>query len=210
MANMIIDKIMDDLDIGYFVRHIKSRLKINYDVLNFIKLLVAGRLLKPASKIATTRQNDDYLVPLLKRINKALTDNNMNDTSLMFYDITNFYFEIENPNSNLFNNDGPLLEKGLRKKGVSKEERSNPIVQVGLFMNSDSLPVSLEIFPGNTIDAQTFIPACKSTIDNMNLKRFILVADRGLYTNTNMFHINKVGNNGYIVSKSIKRSRMDY
>lgn len=73
-------------------------------------------------------------------------------------------------------------------------------------MNSDSLPVSLEIFPANTINAQTFIPACKSTIDNMNLKRFILVADRGLYTNTNMFHINKVGNNGYIVSKSIKRS----
>lgn len=70
MANMIIDKIMDDLDIGYFVRHIKSRLKINYDVLNFIKLLVAGRLLKPASKIATTRQNDDYLVPLLKKLIK--------------------------------------------------------------------------------------------------------------------------------------------
>ena len=89
--------------------------------------------------------------------------------------------------------------------GVSKENRKQPIVQMGLFLDDNGIPISIEMFPGNTLDHLTLRTAMKNTIDTLELERFILVADRGMYSGTNMCHVLNLGN-GYIVSKSLKKS----
>jgi transposase len=89
--------------------------------------------------------------------------------------------------------------------GVSKENRKQPIVQMGLFLDDNGIPISIEMFPGNTLDHLTLRTAMKNTVDTLNLDRFILVADRGMYSGTNMCHVLNQGD-GYIVSKSIKKS----
>jgi transposase len=120
-------------------------------------------------------------------------------SSLVFYDVTNFYFEIEDPDEDTDD------EKGIRKNGVCKEERKLPIVQMGLFMDDNGLPISIEIFPGNTLDHQTVTGALKSSIDDMKYDRFIFIGDRGMTNYPNLLHITSLGN-GYIVSKSILKS----
>jgi transposase len=82
-------------------------------------------------------------------------------SSLVFYDVTNFYFEIEDPDEDTDD------EKGISKMGVSKEERKLPIVQMGLFMDEQGFPISIEMFPGNTLDHQTVTDALKSSIDDL-------------------------------------------
>jgi transposase len=89
--------------------------------------------------------------------------------------------------------------------GVSKENRKQPIVQMGLFLDDNGIPISIEMFPGNTLDHLTLRTAMKNTVDILDLDRFILVADRGMYSGTNMSHVIDHGN-GYIVSKSLKKS----
>lgn len=89
--------------------------------------------------------------------------------------------------------------------GVSKENRKQPIVQMGLFLDDNGIPISIEMFPGNTLDHLTFRTAMRNTVDTLNLERFILIADRGMYNGTNMCHVLD-GKNGYIVSKSLKKS----
>ena len=89
--------------------------------------------------------------------------------------------------------------------GVSKENRKQPIVQMGLFLDDNGIPVSVEMFPGNTLDHLTLRASMRNTIDTLKLDRFILIADRGMYSGTNMCHVLNQGD-GYIVSKSIKKS----
>lgn len=89
--------------------------------------------------------------------------------------------------------------------GVSKENRKQPIVQMGLFLDDNGIPISIEAFSGNTLDHQTFRTAMRNTVDTLSLKRFILIADRGMYNGTNMCHVLDQGH-GYIVSKSLKKS----
>ena len=127
------------------------------------------------------------------------------NTSNVFYDVTNFFFEVEEPDDDILDDEGNVLEKGLRKMGVSKENRKQPIVQMGLFLDDNGIPISIEMFPGNTLDHLTLRTAMKNTIDTLELERFILVADRGMYSGTNMCHVLNLGN-GYIVSKSLKKS----
>ena len=85
-------------------------------------------------------------------------------SSLVFYDVTNFYFEIEEPDEDTDD------EKGIRKMGVYKEERILPIVQLGLFMDEQGFPISIEMFPGNTLDHQTVIGALKSSVDDLKFE----------------------------------------
>ena len=89
--------------------------------------------------------------------------------------------------------------------GVSKENRKQPIVQMGLFLDDNGIPISIEMFPGNTLDHLTFRTAMRNTVDILDLDRFILIADRGMYNGTNMCHVIDQGD-GYIVSKSLKKS----
>lgn len=89
--------------------------------------------------------------------------------------------------------------------GVSKENRKQPIVQMGLFMDDQGLPITIESFPGNMLDCNTFKPAISKCIDGMNYTRFIMIADRGMFSYQNILHLLDQ-NNGYILAKSLLKS----
>jgi transposase len=123
---------------------------------------------------------------------------------IIYYDVTNFYFEIEEPDDDILDGDGNL-EKGQRKMGVCKEERKQPIVRMGLFMDDDGIPIAVESFPGNTLDHLTLRPALEKYIDGLGFSRFVLIADRGICRYRGLLHVPD-GGNGYIVSKSLLKS----
>ena len=227
-APCILDPAFAALGLEELFASIKHSSKIQYDLQGIVRLLTYGRLLEPASKMATMRQNDSYYRPLVKssnddnvydaldviyenrkqiiqRMNSCITKGIGRNTDTVFYDVTNFFFEVEEPDEDKTDDEGNVIEKGLRKMGVSKENRKQPIVQMGLFLDDNGIPISIEMFPGNTLDHLTFRTAMRNTVDTLNLKRFILIADRGMYNGTNMCHVLD-GKNGYIVSKSLKKS----
>lgn len=225
-SNILIERILQELDIVSFVSRYKKLTKYDFDILGFIRLLIFGRILNPCSKIGTLNQNNDYLDPivdnpykynvydtldfvykykksLVNKINRALVNKFDRKTDLIYYDVTNFYFEIEQPDEDIEEDDGSIT-KGLKKNGVCKEERKLPIVQMGLFMDDKGLPISIEIFPGNTLDHQTVAPSLKNSIDGLEMPRFIFVGDRGICESTALLHLQEK-NNGWVVSKSIAK-----
>ena len=235
LAACVLDPLFSALGLDQFFASVKHASKIQYDLQGIVRLLVYGRILEPASKCATMGQNGCYYEPLVRSSNPdnvydALTvmDENaekifrrMNtcikrgvgrNPSTVFYDVTNFFFEIPDADPDVevevTDEDGKKSTetvRGLRKFGVSKENRKQPIVQIGLFMDDNGIPISFGMFPGNTLDHHTLRPAMKETVDAFGLDRFILVADRGMYSGTNMCHVTDAGN-GYIVSKSLRKS----
>ena len=227
-AHLLLEKILEEWGLNTFFSSYKAFTKLRYDVYGFFKLLIFGRLLNPASKSATVRQNNDYYEPILgehnpdnvydaldfiadnkdkiiRRMNTNLVKKAHRSPEIIYYDVTNFYFEIEEPDDDILDEEGHVLEKGLRKMGVCKEERKAPIVQMGLFMDDAGIPIAIESFPGNTLDHLTLRPALRKNIDDLDFSRFILVADRGICQYRNLLHILDAGN-GYIVSKSLLKS----
>ena len=221
-SNALIERIMEEIGITSFIGRYKQLTNFEFDLMGFVRLLIYGRILSPASKIETTHQNNNYYSDIIKNIyeyniydtlsflydyrsniinwiNKRLIDKFNRKTNVIFYDVTNFFFEIENPDEG---------EEDLRKMGVSKEQRRQPIVQMGLFMDEQGVPISIETFPGNTLDHLTMQKALNNTIDNLNLDRFIFVGDRGMYRGDNTYYLIN-HNNGYIISKSIEKTSQE-
>jgi len=228
-SHMLLERIIEELGLRNLFSSYKGFTKIEYDVYGFAKLLIFGRLLNPASKIATVRQNEDYYEKLItdfnsdnvydtlgfiaehkdkitRRINTNLVKKAKRRPEVIYYDVTNFYFEIPEPDDDMLDEDGNVLEKGLRKIGVCKEERKLPIVQMGLFMDDKGMPIALESFPGNTLDHLTMLDALKKNIDDIEFSRFIMIGDRGICTYPNLLHLLDAGN-GYVVAKSLLKSK---
>jgi len=228
LAACVLDPVFSALGLGQFLASVKHASKIRYDLQGIVRLLVYGRILEPASKCATMDQNGKYFEPLVgssnpdnvydaltvidenaekifRRMNTCVKRGIGRNPSTVFYDVTNFFFEIGEADEDEVDGDGNMVRPGLRKFGVSKENRKQPIVQIGLFMDDNGIPISFGMFPGNTLDHHTLRPAMKQTVDTFGLGRFILVADRGMYSGTNMCHVTDAGN-GYIVSKSLRKS----
>ena len=228
VAPCILDPVFSALGLDELFASVKFASNIEYDLQGIVRLLTYGRILDPASKMATMQQNSKYYAPLVKssnddnvydalsviyenrrkitqRMNTCISRGIGRKTDTVFYDVTNFFFETEEPDADVLDEDGNVLRKGLRKMGVSKENRKQPIVQMGLFLDDNGIPISIEMFPGNTLDHLTLREAMRNTVDNLNLDRFVLIADRGMYSGTNMCHVVNQGD-GYIVSKSIKKS----
>ncbi len=232
-ADVLLNAYMKELGLSQLLTSIKSRRKIEYDLLGFAKLLVYGRLLKPTSKWATVGHNESYFRPIVaedfnpykvydtidifheyqadifQTINKALQNRtDGRNTSVVFYDVTNFFFETELNDRDVMDANGVVIEEGLRKRGHSKENRPQPIVQMGLFMDKAGVPVGIKSFSGNTVDKSTLIPAITETIQHMGLSRYIYCADRGLCTMGNLAFLVNDGQ-GYLLSKSIKKSKKE-
>lgn len=227
-SHILMERILEELGLNTFFSSYKGFTKLQYDVYGFARLLIFGRLLNPASKYMTVRQNEDYYEPILKdfnpdnvydtldfiadnkdriirRINTSLVKKTHRSPEIIYYDVTNFYFEIGEPDEDTLDEEGNIIEKGQRKMGVCKEERRLPIVQMGLFMDDAGIPIAIETFPGNTLDHLTLRPALKRNIDGLEFSRFIMVADRGICNYQNLLHVLDAGN-GYIVSKSLLKS----
>ena len=228
MAATILDPAFNALGLDGLFASVKSASKIRYDLTGIVRLLTYGRLLDPASKSATMEQNARYYRPpvsstnddnvydaldviqrhakqIVRRMNTRVARGAGRGSKVVFYDVTNFFFEIPRPDPDTVDADGNVVEKGLRKFGVSKESRRQPVVQLGLFMDDDGIPISFGMFPGNTLDHHTLRPAMERTADSLGPRRFVLVADRGVHSGPNMCHVADAGN-GYIVAKSLRKS----
>ncbi|MBT9161202.1 MAG: hypothetical protein DDT26_02506 [Dehalococcoidia bacterium] len=224
----LLDGLYDSLGIYDVLNKHKSLTKIEYDVNGLAKLLVFGRILWPDSKLETFRSKDQYafditnadnLIEIYRaldvlhkqadaiqiRMNHKIKQTIGRNTDVCFYDVTNYYFEIEQNDADVLDKAGQVVQEGLRKKGPSKEKRGEPIVQMGLFIDDKGIPIAYRLFPGNNIDQTTLRPAMKKSIDRLKFGRVIIVADGGLNSDKNIAHILSEGN-GYILSKSTKKS----
>jgi transposase len=226
-----LDSQYDSLGIYDVLSLTKSRSGIEYDLNGLAKLLVFGRALEPGSKQMTFKGRDEYLFPVTnsenlieiyrtldvldeksdaiqKRMNLKISKGIGRDKDICFYDVTNYWFEIDDNDVDVCDDLGNVIAEGIRKSGPSKAKNRKPIVQMGLFIDSNGIPISYRLFPGNHIDQTTLRPALKKTINKMDFERVIVVADGGLNSGKNIAHIVEEGN-GYIVSKSAKGSDRD-
>lgn len=206
-----LSKIYHDLGIHTFLTNRQRHSKESYDANSIMKLLVFSRLLYPASKKKTFENKDtffeksdfslDDVYRCLSFLNKhkealqlwlheRIQQRYDRNTDLVYYDVTNYYFEIDEADD-------------LRKKGVSKEHRPDPIVQMGLFMDTDGIPITYGLFPGNLLDKQTFIPMLSRVQRQFSLGRTIVVADKGMTTSDNIWYTLSA-KNGYVFSYSIR------
>lgn len=228
ISNLLFETLLESLGVSQLIRSYKNHYEAAYDVYGFFKLLVFGRLLNPASKWATVKQNADYAVAILKgnvqdfdvykaldfiyehrraifnRINTAMERAHHRTTNTIYYDVTNFFFEVEEPDKDITLPDG-TVESGFRKKGVSKEERKLPIVQMGLLMDEQGIPISIEAFPGNTLDHQTLATAFENSVDTVKAKdsRFIYVCDKGIGKGDAIVYAISNGV-GYLTSRTVR------
>lgn len=149
----------------------------------------------------------DNRLQIMERMNSSIQKGIGRDTSQLFYDVTNYYFEIGDPDDDTCDAEGKMIGKGIRKNGVSKEQRQLPIVQMSMFLDNSGIPVSIAMYPGNTLDFQTAVPSYDDTIRKMGIKgRFIFIADRGICTGPIMWDLLRHGN-GYIISKPLKKTK---
>lgn len=212
-----LSKIYHELEIDKFLIHkFKARNISEFKINNIMKLLVFARALFPDSKKSTFEnrniffENTDfsleevynaltYIEPFKDTIQKYIYDHIQEqykpNNECVFYDVTNYYFEIDDPDE-------------LRKKGVCKEHRPNPIVQMGLFMDSLGLPMCYKLFEGNTNDCLTLKPMVQELQKNYNVGKVIVVADKGLNTGNNIAY-NKAIGNGYVMSLSVRGANAD-
>ena len=227
MAPCVLDPVFRALGLDELFASVKCASRIKYDLTGIVRLLTYGRIIDPDSKWSTMGQNGQYYSPLVRstnpdnvydaldviymnrrqivqRMNTCITRGIGRSPSTVFYDVTNFFFEAERPDDDFEDAEGNVVT-GLRKFGVSKESRRQPIVQLGLFLDDNGIPISFATFPGNTLDHHTLRPAMDEAVGDLGIKRFVLVADRGMYSGTNMHAVCKAGN-GYIVSKSLRKT----
>ena len=178
-----------------------------------MKMLVYSRLLFPASKKSSYDsrehffENTEYSLDDVYRclsfldkhrenlqiwMNDRIKKNYGRDTSLIYYDVTNYYFETDEQNDFLH-------------KEVCKEHRPNPIIQMGLFIDNKGIPITYELFPGNTNDCLTYRPNLGRIKKQFDLGRVITVADKGMTTGDNIWYtINTPAHDGYVFSMSIR------
>jgi len=131
----------------------------------------------------------DYENDLIAWIDKAIGTLKKRDTETIYYDVTNYYFEIE-------------AEDDLRRRGVSKEHRPSPIIQMGLLLDGGGIPLDYKLFEGNTNDSLTLLPVLKDLKGRHGADRMIVVADKGLNTSDNIA-ANILDNNGFVFSQSV-------
>ena len=208
-----LSRIYHELGIHTFLTNRQRHSNEQYDANAIMKMLVYSRLLFPASKKSSYDgrerffERSDYSLNDVYRclsfldkhretlqiwMNDRIKKNYGRDTSLIYYDVTNYYFETDEQNDFLH-------------KGISKEHRPNPIIQMGLFMDNQGIPVTYELFPGNTNDCLTYRPNFGRIKKQFDLGRVISIADKGMTTGDNIWYtINTPTHDGYVFSMSIR------
>jgi len=201
------------LGLDTVMKGIRNGSKATYDFNRIMRDLVIGRVLSPLSKSSTYGkafsfpEPPDYGLHHVYRSLSLMAENfdlieekafkGMRkyadvDTSVTYYDCTNFYFETEE-------------EDGFRTYGKSKENRPNPIVQMGLFLDRNGLPISMCINPGKTNEQKTMIPLEKLMTERFGIRKFVVCADCGLSGKKNL-RFNSAENHGFVVTKSLKKA----
>ena len=206
-----LSRIYHELGIHTFLTNRQRHSNEKYDADTIMKMLVFSRILAPASKKKSfedrTRffEKEDYSLDDVYRclslfhkhkdnlqlwINDKIKALYGRDTSLVYYDVTNYYFETDK------------IEE-FRKKGISKEHRPNPIVQMGLFMDNNGIPITYQLFSGNTNDCLTYRPNLSRIKRDYGLGKVVVVADKGMTTGDNIWYTLSAGD-GYVFSMSVR------
>ena len=212
-----LEAVYDFLDIDSFIeKHLRSiNFSGSYSPAKIFKFLVLLRILSPDSKRASFQMKNGFYgmdtdfelqnvyralgqfagfeIEIQRHLNDVVEGKIGRDLSFAFYDVTNFYFEIDFP-------DG---DDDLRKRGVSKEHRVDPIAAMGLFIDGNGLPVCMSIFPGNTSETLTLQPTMADIKKSYGLGRLVVVADKGLNSSKNIDAIVNAGD-GFVFSQILK------
>ena len=223
---LYLQKIYHDLKIRDFFDDIVSRTKITYDVNEINRFVTFDRILEPRSKLGTFKHLDSYFEApdiqyhnILKHhsllaenfddyIGHLFTNSNnivKRDTSVCYFDCTNYYFEIEEPDEDDYDDvTGELISLGLRKYGISKQHQPAPLVQMGLFMDGSGIPISMCINPGNQNEQVCATATEEKMLRTFTNKKLIYCADSGLGS-LDIRKFNSFGNRAFIVTQSIKK-----
>lgn len=185
-----------------------------YDINAILRLLVCERITDPGSKLAAHANKDKYFFKcdftdddiyrsldvlaknkskIIAAMNRSIEKSGRRNMDHVFYDVTNHYFDIDH-------------EDDLRRYGVEKNRRRDPIVQMGLLQDSNAIPITYQVFPGNTNDAVTLLPVLREVKEDFGLNRVIVVADKGLNSSDNIA-ANILDGNGYVFSQSIRGTK---
>lgn len=214
---LALSKIYHSLELDQLLKKLQRKHDFQFDSNAIMKLLIYTRAICPGSKKNAFENKElffdrfdfslddiyrslsffnDYSDDIQMWLNKMVKEKYGRNTNLVYYDVTNYYFEIDESDD-------------FRKKGVSKEHRPDPIVQMGLFMDENGLPISYKLFPGNTLDKMTLIPAIEKVQSQYRLGRTIVVGDRGMMMGDNIAEI-KRAKNGYVLSYSIRSAKKEF
>jgi transposase len=225
-----------DLNINTVLKSKQYFSKIEYSLSKACELLTYSRIINPGSiKYSYEHKNqffepfdlslDDLyrsLKPLLdckEDIFKTIWDNTKDkydrDASTSYYDCTNYYFEIEYDDKDIKDDKGNTIKKGIRKRGPEKNHRPDPIVEMGLLIDKQGIPISYNIFPGNTSEKETLVPEIHNVKRRHNIDKVIVVADRGLNCSDNMIKtagldLDKENRDGYIYGQSIRGADQEF
>ncbi len=241
----ILKELYKQLELDKFWKLRLKNTSIKYDLEAVFRLLVFSRILYPASKLETFHAKDAYFEKMEgfseKDVYKALDlfdrydeelqkwifDHSSNickrDMSVSYFDCTNYYFDIGRPDMDTFDDDGnPVDKKGnpaeikYRKRGPEKNHRPDPIVEMGLLMDKNGIPLAFDLFPGNESEKVHMRPIINRVKNGFENGRVIFVADRGLNTSDNIYFLN--GDNkgdynprdGYVYGQSVRGADAEF
>lgn len=210
-GHVVISKVYHELQLDRFFNNKQRHENFKFNSNSIMKVLTFARSLYPCSKKATVEIKDRFFdkadfdlddvydclthfdkiaVEAQQFIHEQIVRQYDRKTDLIYYDVTNYYFEIDRPDD-------------FRKKGYSKEHLPNPIVQMGLALDRQGIPISYRLFEGNTHDSQTLMPALKDIKKQYQTERIIVVADKGLNSGDNIAFNTTLGD-GYVYSQSVR------
>ncbi|MBQ7105871.1 MAG: IS1634 family transposase [Bacilli bacterium] len=216
---LFLEKLYNELNIKSICDSIQDKYQFHFDLNEILSYLVYARIIYPSSKLETFNQcknfivkpsfelhdeyralsyiakNMDYIQEQIFINSKKIMKRN---SKIIYYDCTNYFFEIDN-------------QDDLRKYGISKEHRPNPLVGMGLFMDGDGLPLSFNIYPGNKNEQTTLIPEESKIINNFKLddSKIILCTDAGL-SSDEIKKFNIKDSRGFVITQSIKKLKDAY
>lgn len=222
---MVLDSLFEELKLHDFMKKVKT--KSNYDLTTALKLLVFQRILNPNSKLATVESQVDLfgdwdinlnaIYRYLDKLDEIKNDIQLHlhqeisrltnrEGRLVFYDVTNYYFETDISDEEEISEEGEIIHVGLRRRGPSKEHRPKPIVQLGLFMDTNGIPISYKLFRGNQTDPVTYLPAVEEGKKQFGIERIIVVADKAMNSKTNVSAMFEQGD-GWLFSQKHRGKR---
>jgi len=216
---LFLKKLYNQLKLNNICYEIQNKYKFQFDLNEILSYLVFARIIYPSSKLETFIQcqnfieqpkfklHDEYralnyIAENMDFIQEQLFNNSKDvvkrNSSIIYYDCTNYFFEIDK-------------EDDIRKYGISKEHRPNPIVGMGLFMDGDGLPLSCNIYPGNQSEQKTLIPEETKIINNFKLDdtKMVLCTDAGLASDE-IKKFNVKDNRGFVITQSLKKLKDEY
>ena len=209
---LFLQQIYHELNLHRVSAEISKKYKFTFDLNAILSRLLYGRILFPSSKLATYKHSSKYIeqtdfelqhvyraLEVISKemdfIQSSLYSNSLKiskrNTGILYYDCTNYFFEIEQ-------------EEGLKQYGASKEHRPNPIIQMGLFMDGDGVPLAFSLNSGNTNEQITLKPLEQKILSDFKLSKFVVCTDAGLASEKNR-KFNNEGERAFITTQSIKK-----